>query len=1060
MCTKRYPAILWLIAALPAAAQSIGVPDIEQRYVTHWQTAPVARVRFDQPIQANSARLRILQGQQWSRWFAGSVRYVSDTETVVHLPLEHGPAGDYVCQFDLRTPTGALVIPSQIRVPIVARYASGNLALPESTRDDWPHARFPDAVQPVAPWRLAWDMNRLYVDLVQPGIRKLTLHLLPGTSTDTMVELDLSGPSQWAEQTWAAMSAAPPQPGQVFRATWQDPLGQTREADVLFAGSGIEMYFGANIVSGEPGHDDQGPDPRLLRALYDQIGFDLRATGISWGTIEPDPPTAVEREFDLSPVRHLLDLHYPGMSYVTIALEGDWQAKLYDANPDQYYELARPYLDALTKELNRLGVRYVSCGWNEPELFHFSDRVGRFIRDLNETVHFVRQNMPDARIIAGKFCGGNPETIQIFTTGGLSDNFDVLDIHPYSNDPRTGCHMGEVVASHEALARAGMGDKRVYLGEGWGPTRTTPGVERLKHDAPVTDREADLQRRFFWNGYRCLVTPRDDYDPAWVLGAKYFTFNDNVGGTYWRVNARPHTNAQGEIDYYLLSHLRFDTLEEMKPFFCNGGLVDFQGQPKGPWLRDFPPSLPDVRVRVEHEIPHMLRGQSYPVTVHVTNAEPQALRNLQIGLRERTALFSAQGGQAQGGARSSTRRQTLEPGQTWTTRLTAKVVSGRTGPLRLALEADYEWQGRDYTSDAIIRTEIRDDVELLAESTVWTLDAGSGRYETDLKIRNNQRRPLSGALFDEVPRALKVETDPSIDRLQTGQEHPLAIRLDGSALPGGVYELPTRWDERVGVTVIKPLICPKLEGPIVVDGDLADWPKDRMGRGALDFRQALALPANTPAAAFPVPSPAGESVPNQVRSSIRSGSAKPDPGPPAGQPFAATANVMWDDQYLYFGAVVEDGKHVQALWGPDVWRGDSIQLAIDPKGDGGGVSPASFDDYRRRRNPEGHGSSYELAMALTPHGSGIAYVRGPETMSTEALEKSRLKVRRDGRFTTYELGLPWSAIEPVDAKPAARFRLSVLINNSDGETRSTLEWGGGIASGKYPSRFVPVILSE
>ena len=62
--------------------------------------------------------------------------------------------------------------------------------------------------------------------------------------------------------------------------------------------------------------------------------------------------------------------------------------------------------------------------------------------------------------------------------------------------------MGEVVASHEALAALGMGYKRIYLGEGWGPTRLTHDAPRKKHDDPVSPKEADLQRQYYWNGYR------------------------------------------------------------------------------------------------------------------------------------------------------------------------------------------------------------------------------------------------------------------------------------------------------------------------------------------------------------------------------------------------------------------------------------------------------------------------------------------------------------------------------------------------------------------------------
>ncbi len=1049
---------LMLLSGIASAAP-VAPPRIEQRYVTRWSPAAEARIRLDEAYEANSARIRVARGQDWTRWHAGSVRTITKGETIVHLPLHMFPAGDHACQFDLRTPTGAIFIPSEVRVPIVARYTPVSLAGRDAKLEDWPHQRYPDAPQSRAVMQLAWDMEHLYVMPNVPWMKRIILDLMPDTPVERLHNTQVPVGARWMTLPWSEMEGAGPQIGQVLRVTWTDGQGRAYNADVLLAGSGIDMHFGAYIVAAPPGQDDQGPDPYMLRAQYDKVGFDLRASAIHWGSIEPDPPAKVEREFDLSPVRHMPNLHYPGMCYLAITLEGDWQEKLYDQDPERFYTLARPFLDALTQELNRIGVRYVSCGWNEPGLFHFSDRVGRYVRDLNETVHFVRKNMPDAQVIAGKFCGGNPETIRTFAAGGFGDNFDILDIHPYSNDPRTGCHMGEVVASHEALAELGMGDKRIYLGEGWGPTRYTPGIDRARHDAPVSEREADLQRQFYWNGYRCLITPRPDYNPGWVLAAKYFTFNDNVGGTYWRVKARPHYNAAGEIDYYLLSHLRFGSPEDMKAFFCNGGLINFQGQPKGDWLYDFPPSLPDVRVAVEHEIPFALRSEAYPITVHITNAESEPIRRLHLGLRERTALFRNQDGVVAGDARGSTRRGVLEPGQTWSTRLTARVVSGRTGPLRLAVEVDYHWREAQYTSDAIIRTEVRDDIDIVTDSSIWTLDPETGAHDTTVTLRNNQRRPLMGKLFDSAPLGMLVEGDALEKRLATGEERDMAIRLQGERLPSGIYMLPSRWDERAGVTVVQPQTCPRLKGRIQIDGSLSDWPERQARDGALQFKNAGALPVNTPSDPFPVPTPTGESVLDRA---TRSGSeSEREDADDRAATFAARAGILWDDEHLYFGAIVEDDRHVQSQEGPDVWRGDSIQLAFDPLDDGGGHDAATYDEYRHSRNQEGHGADgYELAMALSPDGPGIAYVRGPEVASPEALAQASIKVIHDGRFTHYEVAIPWTALQPITPETGSRFRMSVLVNNSDGQSRRTLEWGGGIGSGKYPSRYVPVILRD
>jgi hypothetical protein len=492
--------------------------------------------------------------------------------------------------------------------------------------------------------------------------------------------------------------------------------------------------------------------------------------------------------------------------------------------------------------------------------------------------------------------------------------------------------------------------------------------------------------------------------------------------------------------------------------FYNGGLVDFYARPKGDWLFDFPPSLPDVRVEAGHDFDFMIRGKDYPITLSITNAEPEPIRNLHVGLRERTALFRNHGGQIAGRADGPTDRKTLGPGKTWETRLLARVVSGPCGALRLAVEVDFEWAGRSYCEDAIVRTDIRDAVELEVVPAMAVLGPERKSSDVMVRLRNNQDEPLESTLFARMPAGLAMSGVPKMITMAPGQSEQFDVQLTGVNLPGGTYRLASGWDETLGLTVIQPQVCPRVGEPPRIDGNLSDWPKELATRGGIRFGDARAMPPDAPVDPFPTPVPMGESVIGpkggelEPRRSSEAENADADT-------LAVTSGMMWDDAYLYFGALVEDDQHYQQHSGPDVWRGDSIQIGIDALGDAGTDRVASYEEYRTAQNREGYGpDDYELAIALTPQGPSVAYTRAPTDASRSELENAKLAVTHTGGFTTYELALPWPAISPVAPESVRPFRLSVLVNNADDNERRTVEWGGGIASGKYPSRFVPIVL--
>ena len=627
-------------SVLIIAATSLScAQNVEQRYATRWNVDPIIRFSIDKNLEVNATKCRIDVAPYKDIVLKGRpVGIIHGRPTWQIFAPDIAP-GVYKATHDLRTPVGAEFIEGTLRVPQIARH-TGNLK-PMSPQEAWPQDKHPRIAQDKGSVEFAWDRENLYIRpaSIEKNVVKIAIDLLPNVPGKHIHEVSVRGRTALP---WSTLSPAGPYVGQVLRCyVIGDDGKRSDERDILFVGSGTGIYFGATMV-GESINDDQGPPLEIMRALVDMSGLDLRSAGIDWADVEKSDPGNGESKYDWTKFRTNPDPYSGKSIHVNINLDCLWANEVKKNEPERYKKIAQRFLDAAVKQCVFLGIKTFSLGYNEPEMFFRSDRERFFAKDLDFLAAGVRGIVPDADIIAGKFSSGDEGLIKRFYYNGFKDNFTILDIHPYNNDPRTGTAMGEVVTSHETLEELGMGQKRIYLGEGWGPTRNLHQVNRNKYDEPVSPKEADFHRQFYQNGYRELITPRMDYSPDWVLGAKYFTLNDNVGGTYWKQSAKPVKNAKGEVEYYLIGELRFDNPEEFKASFWNGGLIDFQGRPKGQWFYDFPPSLPQVRMLASGDPKYVLVGEEHELKATVTNADNRPITNLKIGLRSQTGKWKGE----------------------------------------------------------------------------------------------------------------------------------------------------------------------------------------------------------------------------------------------------------------------------------------------------------------------------------------------------------------------------------------------------------------------------------
>lgn len=151
----------------------------------------------------------------------------------------------------------------------------------------------------------------------------------------------------------------------------------------------------------------------------------------------------------------------------------------------------------------------------------------------------------------------------------------------------------------------------------------------------------------------------------------------------------------------------------------------------------------------------------------------------------------------------------------------------------------------------------------------------------------------------------------------------------------------------------------------------------------------------------------------------------------------------WDADYFYITIQVRDDFHCQPFIGNNLWQGDAVEIGISPE----------------------HGSREysEMAMGLTKFGPELNIRRLSGRIKIPQVKRInyRLGIYREPENgnLTYELSLPWQLI--LMTKPAAGmvlgFAMTVADNDGSGR-RGWMEWGGGIADDKDPSRYCPLPL--
>ena len=151
---------------------------------------------------------------------------------------------------------------------------------------------------------------------------------------------------------------------------------------------------------------------------------------------------------------------------------------------------------------------------------------------------------------------------------------------------------------------------------------------------------------------------------------------------------------------------------------------------------------------------------------------------------------------------------------------------------------------------------------------------------------------------------------------------------------------------------------------------------------------------------------------------------------------SANIYTMWDSNNFYIAAKVNDQTFQQELYGLDIYRHDSVQLAFS-------------EDGKRNIN---------ILLALTPKGPLVWRYDATHPSDNDPGTKSesaQLAVKLFPGKAVYECAIPWSEIFTSVPKDDQEMRFDILLNDDDvvAPRRYMYRYGGGIVHMSGPSNF-------
>jgi len=149
--------------------------------------------------------------------------------------------------------------------------------------------------------------------------------------------------------------------------------------------------------------------------------------------------------------------------------------------------------------------------------------------------------------------------------------------------------------------------------------------------------------------------------------------------------------------------------------------------------------------------------------------------------------------------------------------------------------------------------------------------------------------------------------------------------------------------------------------------------------------------------------------------------------------------VKYDSQTLYIKIIVHDDLFDQTSPDNELWKGDSVQIALQELPKNTRKIPAEFT---------------ELSIALSNKIPVVYREFAQSGLPACKIGSVAAAIQRTGNTTLYELAIPVKSVDLPELAPGTVIAMSMVVNDSDaGVRKGFLHWGDGVGQGKDPNRF-------
>jgi len=225
------------------------------------------------------------------------------------------------------------------------------------------------------------------------------------------------------------------------------------------------------------------------------------------------------------------------------------------------------------------------------------------------------------------------------------------------------------------------------------------------------------------------------------------------------------------------------------------------------------------------------------------------------------------------------------------------------------------------------------------------------------------------------------------------------------------------------------------------------------GKDGRTFRQSIRLPATIQVRQLDVKNLATfdfRSLPGAIEQSTREHVYPADPSIPwhGADDLSHRTWLGWDDDNLYLFSDVRDDAQINPYPDTASWKGDSVQLGLDPFNDADGKLAYDSDD-----------SEFTFAPGKKPWSH-----QGPPTRKSPAEAEGVHQIitrSEETGTTTYRIAIPRRLLSPLKLREGTVFGLALCFNDEDpGEPRYIMAFGQGIANEKCAGKFLKMELSR